>query len=59
MHFMEQTDGLVKFIKLWRQQFVETMEPQYLPDFWSVDHNPEDIYNSRQLQDEDDLAHSD
>ena len=50
---MEQ-GGLLKFIKIWRQQFVETMEPRFLPDFWSVDHNPEDIWNSRQIEAEND-----
>ena len=54
MHFMEQQGGLLKFIKIWRQQFVETMEPRFLPDFWSVDHNPEDIWNSRQIEAEND-----
>ena len=44
----------MKFIKMWRQQFVETMEPKHLPDFWSVDHNPEDLWKRRQLDNEKD-----
>ncbi|XP_063959040.1 exonuclease 3'-5' domain-containing protein 2-like [Lytechinus pictus] len=35
---MKKEDGLTKFEKLWRQNFLDTMEPQYLPELWSVDH---------------------
>ena len=50
-HYMKQDGGLLKLVKMWRQQFIETMEPKYLPDFWSIDHNPEDLWNSRQTED--------
>ena len=30
-------DAIDIFIKRWRQHFVDTMKPQFLPDFWSVD----------------------
>ena len=41
MYYMKQSGGLLEFEKMWRRQFVETMEPKYLPHLWSVDHKPE------------------
>ncbi|CAG5134419.1 unnamed protein product, partial [Candidula unifasciata] len=29
--------GLLTFQRRWRQHFLDTMNPQYLPDFWSVE----------------------
>lgn len=29
---------LLEFEKTWRQHFLDTMHPQYLPPLWSVDH---------------------
>ena len=29
---------LLEFEKTWRQHFLETMHPKYLPPLWSVDH---------------------
>ena len=29
---------LLEFEKTWRQHFLDTMRPQYLPPLWSVDH---------------------
>uniref|UniRef100_A0A1A9ZM47 Exonuclease 3'-5' domain-containing protein 2 n=1 Tax=Glossina pallidipes TaxID=7398 RepID=A0A1A9ZM47_GLOPL len=36
-----QTDfgGLKELEKLWRQHFLNTMEPKYLPPLWDVNHN--------------------
>lgn len=31
--------GLMQFEKMWRQHFLDTMNPQFLPDMWSVEHN--------------------
>lgn len=31
--------GLINFEKLWRQHFLDTMKPKYLPNMWSVEHN--------------------
>ena len=28
---------IIKFVKLWRNHFIDTMQPQYMPDGWSVD----------------------
>ena len=31
-------DGILKLEKIWRQHFLDTMKPQFLPPFWSVSH---------------------
>ena len=33
-------DNLFEFQKRWRQYFLDTMNPKFLPECWSVDHNP-------------------
>lgn len=30
---------LREFVKMWREHFLNSMKPQFLPEFWSVDHN--------------------
>ena len=35
-----QQQRLLAFQQEWRQHFVDTMHPKYLPDLWSVSHNP-------------------
>ena len=30
-------DREFEFVKLWRQHFVDSMSPRYLPQYWSVD----------------------
>ena len=35
------TAGLLEFQKRWRQHFLSCMEPRFLPDLWSVNHNPQ------------------
>ena len=33
-------DGKLKeFVKMWREHFLETMNPQFLPPLWSTEHN--------------------
>ncbi|GIX88157.1 exonuclease 3'-5' domain-containing protein 2 [Caerostris extrusa] len=34
-----ENDGLIQFEKMWRQHFLDTMKPQFLPAMWSVEHN--------------------
>ncbi|GFY67997.1 exonuclease 3'-5' domain-containing protein 2 [Trichonephila inaurata madagascariensis] len=34
-----ENGGLIQFEKLWRQHFLDSMQPQYLPPMWSVEHN--------------------
>lgn len=31
--------GLIQFEKMWRQHFLDTMKPKFLPNMWSVEHN--------------------
>lgn len=34
-----EEEGLLEFEKVWRQHFLDTMQPRYLPDLWSVNHS--------------------
>ena len=34
-------DSIPEFIKLWRKHFLETMNPKYLPNNWSINHSIE------------------
>lgn len=34
-----ENDGLIKLEKIWRQHFLDSMKPQFLPSMWSIDHN--------------------
>ncbi|XP_052101833.1 exonuclease 3'-5' domain-containing protein 2-like isoform X1 [Mytilus californianus] len=38
---IKKSEGLYQFQKRWRQHFVNTMKPQYLPTNWSIDHKHE------------------
>ncbi|XP_038051999.1 exonuclease 3'-5' domain-containing protein 2-like [Patiria miniata] len=35
---MKEENGLEKFERRWRQHFLETMKPQFMPALWSVHH---------------------
>jgi len=34
---LDTDEKLIEFIKLWRQHFIDTMNPKYMPEGWSVD----------------------
>ncbi|CAL1288474.1 unnamed protein product [Larinioides sclopetarius] len=34
-----ENGGLIQLEKIWRQHFLDTMQPQFLPEMWSVEHN--------------------
>lgn len=36
-----ENGGLLEFQATWRRHFVNTMQPKFLPAFWSVDYVPE------------------
>jgi len=41
-HFEEKhtkQEGLLVLERLWREHFLSSMKPKYLPHLWSVDHN--------------------
>lgn len=40
MHmYQNECGGLCELEKLWRQHFLNTMKPKYLPELWNVNHN--------------------
>ena len=39
-HFIE-TVGIIPLEKRWREHFLETMKPRFMPPLWSVDHQRE------------------
>ncbi|XP_032691486.1 exonuclease 3'-5' domain-containing protein 2 [Odontomachus brunneus] len=40
-YFQKQEGGLVELERMWREHFLTTMNPKYLPNLWSVRHNQE------------------
>lgn len=34
-----ETEGLVQLEKRWRQHFLDNMQPKYMPQLWSINHN--------------------
>ena len=36
-YVVEHTKNLKEFIRSWRQHFLESMKPQFMPEFWHVD----------------------
>lgn len=40
-----EQEGLVAFERTWRQHFLDTMHPAFLPDLWSVDHSHDELIN--------------
>lgn len=40
-YFQKREGGLVELERIWREHFLSTMKPKYLPNLWSVRHNHE------------------
>lgn len=40
-----ENEGLLAFERMWRQHFLDTMQPAYLPVLWSVDHSHSELIN--------------
>ncbi|XP_011264286.1 exonuclease 3'-5' domain-containing protein 2 [Camponotus floridanus] len=40
-YFQKKEGGLIELERMWREHFLTTMEPKYLPSLWSVRHNQE------------------
>lgn len=38
-YFNSNNGGLTELEKMWRENFLTTMKPKFLPELWSVDHN--------------------
>lgn len=34
---LDSNDKIFEFVKLWRQHFIDMMNPQYMPEGWSID----------------------
>ncbi|XP_075980451.1 exonuclease 3'-5' domain-containing 2 isoform X2 [Anticarsia gemmatalis] len=39
-YFLER-EGLLRLEEVWRQHFLDSMEPKYMPELWSIKHNEE------------------
>lgn len=39
--YQKREGGLVGLERKWREHFLHTMKPKYLPELWSVEHNVE------------------
>lgn len=37
--YQNTKQGLIHLERIWREHFLKTMKPQYLPELWSVEHN--------------------
>ncbi|XP_012283463.1 exonuclease 3'-5' domain-containing protein 2 [Orussus abietinus] len=48
-HFQNNKGGLIELERLWREHFVRSMKPQYLPKLWSVSHSHQ-RFAIRQMQ---------
>lgn len=48
-YFERKEGGLTELERMWREHFLLTMKPKYLPNLWSVRHNQERL-NIRQSQ---------
>ncbi|CAO1397422.1 unnamed protein product [Diamesa hyperborea] len=42
-NYYKKNEGLTALERMWRQHFLDTMKPKYLPELWSVDHNTEKL----------------
>lgn len=38
-YYQNSDQGLVALERLWREHFVNVMQPKHLPDLWSLEHN--------------------
>ena len=36
-------EALLQFQRRWRQHFLDTMNPRFLPPLWNVHHNPHQL----------------
>ncbi|XP_070492794.1 exonuclease 3'-5' domain-containing protein 2-like [Chironomus tepperi] len=37
--FYKKNDGLIELEKIFRQHFLDTMQPQFMPKLWNINHN--------------------
>jgi len=46
VHAVQKEGHLLDFIRMWRQRFLDLMQPKHLPPLWSVEHNLHKINKS-------------
>ena len=54
--FVSNGDGILLLEQIWRQNFLDTMTPKYLPPFWSVNHQQQRLdvkYADKRIDPED------
>ena len=39
VEFYKKTDGIIELEKIFRQHFLDTMQPQFMPKLWDINHN--------------------
>lgn len=37
--YRDKFGGLIELERLWREHFLQTMQPKFLPELWNVNHN--------------------
>lgn len=40
-HYKNSAGGLIALENIWREHFMATMQPKYLPELWSMNHTAE------------------
>jgi len=43
--YVQKPEGLLSLEILWRKHFIDSMKPEFLPPYWSLDHNKERLDN--------------
>ncbi|KAH8382754.1 hypothetical protein KR009_005126 [Drosophila setifemur] len=56
--YRDQFGGIIALERLWREHFLHTMQPRFLPDLWSINHNADrlEVRASEGRVDEADLV---
>lgn len=37
--YRDKFGGLIELERIWREHFLNTMQPKFLPELWNVNHN--------------------
>ncbi|CAH2267814.1 jg5751 [Pararge aegeria aegeria] len=56
MEYFMKNEGVLRLEELWREHFLKSMQPQYMPELWSLKHNEERLtvrLKEGRLSDED------
>lgn len=58
VQYYQSHSSIQEFQKVWRQQFLDTMQPKYMGEYWQVDYNHMDYLWVRQPDEEGEMASS-